>query len=159
MIEFDQPLQLISNWKIYFSFRNGETMMTQPNKILIVDDDPIDLRRIQLILQHGGYSVVTAADGDEGLTILHRQRVDLILADVVMPNMDGYQFHETVRVNPRWDLIPFILISGLLNPCHVQAGKESGADDFLIKPLEGEMLLSVVRGKLKRIEQLRDQLL
>jgi CheY-like chemotaxis protein len=133
--------------------------MTQARKILIVDDDPVDLRRMQSILKGAGFTVMTAADGDEALKFLQRQPIDLVLADGVMPNMDGYQLHETMRANPCWDLIPFVLLSGLIHPRHLRAGKESGADDFLIKPVEANMLLSVVRGKLRRIEQLREQLL
>jgi DNA-binding response OmpR family regulator len=133
-------------------------MITQTERILVVDDNYESLSHLQLILEKAGYHVYTALDGDMALQVLHRESIELILTDVVMPNMNGYQLHEAVRDNPGWDLIPFILISGLIHPRDLRFGKEMGVDDYLVKPITAETLLSVVRGKLRRVRQFRDQL-
>lgn len=123
--------------------------------ILIVDDQLQLLNSIKMTLEMYGYDVVTANDGLKGLRILESCRVALILADIAMPRMNGYQLFERVRDNPEWLDIPFIFLTARSLDSDIRFGKEMGVDDYLIKPIEPEDLAAAVRGKLKRAAQLR----
>jgi len=122
--------------------------------ILVVDDDPRLLDAIRLTLEAEGYRVLVASDGIEALAVLQSQPVDLILADIAMPRMNGYQLYERVRENLQWVAIPFVFLTARAMNSDVRYGKELGVDDYLIKPIEPEDLLAVVRGKLRRAQQL-----
>jgi DNA-binding response OmpR family regulator len=80
--------------------------------------------------------------------------VDLILADIAMPRMNGYQLYERVRENPEWVTIPFVLLTARAMDSDIRYGKELGVDDYLTKPIQPEDLLASVQGKLRRAEQL-----
>lgn len=122
--------------------------------ILAVDDQPDILRHIELSLDMSGYHIVTARDGVTALNLLRTQPVDLILADVAMPHMNGYQLYEAVRANPQWTLIPFIFMSARALDSDVRYGKALGADDYLTKPFKIEDLLAIVEGRLRRAQEL-----
>jgi DNA-binding response OmpR family regulator len=122
--------------------------------ILVVDDAPDLLRNIAEMLQESGYQVLTASDGSEALQVLRARPVDLILTDIAMPKLNGYQLYEQVRLNPKWVHIPFIFLTGRSMSSDIRYGKELGVDDYLVKPMEIEDLTAAVRGKLRRARQL-----
>lgn len=122
--------------------------------ILIVDDEPDLLENVGLALEAEGYRVLTADDGDEAIAVLQSQVVDLILADIAMPRLNGYQLYERVCENPQWVAIPFLFLSARTLDSDVRYGKELGVDDYLSKPIRAEDLLAAVRGKLRRAQQL-----
>jgi DNA-binding response OmpR family regulator len=122
--------------------------------ILVVDDEPDLLENIVLALEAENYHVLTADDGVEALAVLQSQPIDLILADIAMPDMNGYQLYERVRENPEWLLIPFIFLTARTMDSDIRYGKELGVDDYLTKPIRTTDLLAAVRGKLYRAEQL-----
>jgi DNA-binding response OmpR family regulator len=122
--------------------------------ILVVDDQPDLLDSLALTLESAGYTAVTANDGCEALTVLQSNTVDLILADIAMPQMNGYQLYERVRANPQWMTIPFLFLTARTLDSDIRYGKELGVDDYLTKPIQPEDLLAVVRGKLRRAEQI-----
>lgn len=122
--------------------------------VLVVDDEPDLLANITLALNTAGVETVTAANGLTALTALKTNRVDLILADIAMPEMNGYQLYERVRRNPAWNAIPFIFLTARALDSDIRFGKEMGVDDYLLKPIRAADLLAVVRGKLRRAEQL-----
>jgi DNA-binding response OmpR family regulator len=122
--------------------------------ILVVDDQPDLLSNLGLTLESGGYQVLTASDGTEALSILQTQSVDLILADIAMPRMNGYQLYEQVRDNPQWLNIPFLFLTARTLDSDIRYGKELGVDDYLTKPIQPEDLLATVHGKLVRKRQL-----
>ena len=122
--------------------------------ILVVDDQPVLLENIRLALESTGNRVWTAEDGIEALAILRKERMDLILADIAMPRMNGYQLYERVRGNPRWVTIPFIFLTARALDSDIRYGKEMGVDDYLTKPIQPEDLLAAVHGKLRRARQL-----
>jgi DNA-binding response OmpR family regulator len=122
--------------------------------ILVVEDQPAMQRSIQIGLEMSGYKVVVAADGIEALDTLNRQPVDLILADVAMPRLNGYQLYERLRQEPRWVPIPFVFVSARGLDSDVRYGKGLGADDYLIKPFQLEDLLAIVAGRLRRAREL-----
>lgn len=129
--------------------------MTEETCILIVDDQPDLLGSLALTLDAAGYCVVTANDGIEALTLLHTQQVDLILADIAMPHMNGYQLYERVRDNNAWIAIPFLFLTARAMDSDIRYGKQLGVDDYLTKPIQPEDLLAAVEGKLRRAQQLR----
>jgi DNA-binding response OmpR family regulator len=128
--------------------------MNQETLILVVDDHSAVLENLAMTLETAGYRVRTARDGTQALQLLECEPVHLILADISMPGMNGYQLLERVRQNPRWLLIPFVFLTARILDSDVRYGKELGADDYLTKPIQPEDLLASVQGKLRRARQL-----
>lgn len=122
--------------------------------ILVVEDQPAMQRNMRIGLTMAGYEVVTASDGVEALAVLGAQAVDLVLADVAMPRMNGYELYEALRRNPQWALIPFVFVSARALDSDVRYGKQLGADDYLVKPFQLEDLLAIVAGRLRRAREL-----
>lgn len=131
--------------------------MKTDTSILVVDDNLHLLEGIRLILEAEGYRVLTALDGVEALAVLQSEPVDLILADIAMPRMNGYQLYERVCKNPQWVAIPFVFLTARAMDSDIRYGKELGADDYLTKPFEPQDVLAVVRGRLRRSQQLAEQ--
>ena len=122
--------------------------------ILVVDDeDPVRELLVE-ILEAAGFRVSTAHDGAEGLERMEAATPDLVLSDINMPGMDGYAFYEGVRAHPQWDGVPFVFLTGRGERMEVLAGKELGADDYVVKPFNPEELLVAVRSRLTRRAQL-----
>jgi DNA-binding response OmpR family regulator len=129
--------------------------MSESDVILIVDDHPVVLDNLSMTLETEGYQVLQAPDGLAALKALESQPVDLVLADIAMPGMNGYQLLERVREKPEWLLIPFVFLTARALDSDVRYGREMGVDDYLTKPIDPEDLLAVVRGRLRRAAQLR----
>jgi DNA-binding response OmpR family regulator len=129
-------------------------MMTQTITILAVDDEPDLLENINLTLEGENYHVLTASNGAQALQVLQSHPVNLILADIAMPDMNGYQLYERVRQNSSWVSIPFIFLTARTMDSDIRYGKELGVDDYLTKPIRAADLLAAVRGKLRRAQQL-----
>jgi DNA-binding response OmpR family regulator len=126
-----------------------------PATILVVDDQPEIVENLAMVLEAEGYYVLTAADGIEAFEKLESLPADLIIADIAMPRMNGYQLYERVRENPAWLTVPFIFLTARALDSDVRYGKELGVDDYLTKPIQPEDLLAVVQGRLKRARQLQ----
>ena len=122
--------------------------------ILVVDDQPEIVENLELTLTLSGYRVLPAGDGLEALAALRSQAVDLILADIAMPRMNGSELHERVRENPAWVGIPFLFLTARAMDSDIRYGKGLGVDDYLTKPVEPEDVLAAVKGKLRRARQL-----
>ena len=128
--------------------------MEATGSILVVDDQPTLRDNVKQMLEEAGYQALTACDGVEALDVLQAQPIDLILADIAMPRMNGYELYERVRKNPHWVKIPFIFLTARTMDSDVRYGKQLGVDDYLVKPFQLEDLLAVVQGKLRRAQQL-----
>ena len=128
--------------------------MSPPATILVVDDQPAILEGIRLTLEAAGYRVLTAADGVEALALLRDHEVQLVLADIAMPRLNGYQLLQRVREDPRWLAVAFVFLTARALDSDIRYGKELGVDDYLTKPVQPEDLLAVVQGKLRRAGQL-----
>ncbi len=103
------------------------------NKILIVEDEKIMLNLLKEKLAMEGYDVVTASDGEEGFLKIKEEFPDLILLDIIMPKMNGFEVMEKVRKNDKLRNIPIIVISNSGQPVEINRIKELGAKDWLIK--------------------------
>lgn len=110
---------------------------------------------IRDILEMADYRVVTALDGQEALKWMEQNEPDLIVSDIMMPRMDGYQLFSAVRANPQWVSVPFIFLTAKDQRTDVRLGKQLGADDYLTKPFEPEDLLVAVEAKLERAAALQ----
>ena len=122
--------------------------------VLVVDDQEEIRENLELVLEAEGYFVLTAGDGREALELMSSQPVDLILADIAMPRMNGYQLFERVRENPQWVTVPFLFLTARALDSDIRYGKELGVDDYLTKPIQPEDVLAAVHGRLKRARQL-----
>lgn len=122
--------------------------------ILIVDDNPDLVDGVKLTLEMEGFQVLAAHSGQEALTILERITPDLILADIMMPHLDGYELYVRVHGDPRWVHVPFIFLTAKTSKEDVRRGKEMGADDYITKPFDPQDVVAAVRGKLKRMAEL-----
>ncbi|MGE5315060.1 MAG: response regulator [Acidobacteriota bacterium] len=131
-------------------------MAEQKYRILIVDDEPDLLDITGAILEMEGYEVSKAVNVPVALKILETETPDIIISDVTMPEFSGFDFFTHVRQNPRLQNTPFIFVSGHSDFAHVKIGKELGSDEYITKPFEPDLLLSVIKGKLKRRQQLSD---
>ena len=119
-------------------------------RILIVDDDVDTLRLVGLMLQRQGYQVIAASNGSQGLTKAFEERPDLILLDVMMPDMDGYEVTRRLRKNPATAAIPVLMFTAKTQLDDKVAGFEVGADDYLTKPTHPTELQSHVKALLAR---------
>ena len=122
--------------------------------ILVVEDDAALLDGLRDILELSGYRVVTARNGAQGLLALEQHRPDLIVSDINMPRMDGYQFYGHVRAHPEWVSLPFIFLTAKGEKADVRRGKMLGVDDYITTPFEEADLLVAVQAKLNRRAQL-----
>jgi adenylate cyclase len=129
--------------------------MNIPAKILVVDDTPKNVKLLDYLLTGKGYAVVTAASGPEALEKVAVERPDLVLLDVVMPEMSGYEVCRKIRENPATGILPVVMVTALDPAQERVKGLEAGADDFLTKPINQPELLARVRSLL-RIKELYD---
>lgn len=116
-------------------------------KVLIIDDDVDFLRLLRLIFEEAGAQAITARDGLEGMGKLFTQRPDLVILDIMMPEMDGFQVCQKIR---QFSSVPLILLSVLDRDELMLRGLEAGADDFLTKPVNSEILLARARALTRR---------
>ncbi|MBK9965302.1 MAG: response regulator [Holophagales bacterium] len=120
--------------------------------ILAVEDSPTQLEALRYLLEEAGFSVVTAANGREGLAAVRANAIDLVISDVVMPHLDGYALCKALRADETLRDLPVILLTALSDPTDVIRGLESGANHFICKPYDDRTLLARVRNVLANQE-------
>ena len=123
--------------------------------VLVVDDQRTLLKALEFCLISGGYRVVTADNGQSGLKIMGDISPDLIISDISMPEMDGFDFFQTVRSDARWVEIPFIFLTANGEAEDIRYGKLLGAEEYLVKPFNPKDIQAVVEAKLRRARQLQ----
>jgi class 3 adenylate cyclase len=131
--------------------------MKEPARILVVDDTAANVKLLADVLGARGYAVSTAASGKEALEKVAADAPDLVLLDVVMPEMSGYEVCKAIRADPATALLPVVMVTALDPSQERVKGIEAGADDFLTKPINQAELLARVRSLL-RVKQLWDEL-
>ncbi len=122
--------------------------------ILIVEDNPTLREGLCEILEFEGFNTLTAGHGQEALDVMENQLPSLILADISMPVMDGFEFFGRVREREDWLRIPFIFLSARSDKPDILKGKQLGAEDYLVKPVDHDELITAVRSRMERNEQL-----
>lgn len=126
-----------------------------PEKVLLVDDDIDTLRLVGLMLQRQGYQIFAANNGQQALSMAEKELPDIILLDIMMPEMDGYEVAKRLRQNPVTNQIPIIIFSAKDQVEDKIMGFEAGADDYLTKPTQPRELFAHIRAVLARVQKSR----
>lgn len=124
-----------------------------PSKVLIADDNPQILELLEAYLEPLGVTICTAKDGQAALDMLDSEQPDLVLLDVMMPKRSGFEVCRELKSDPRYNATPVIMVTALNEVGDLERAKESGADDFLVKPVNKLELLQRVRTLLSRRHQ------
>jgi two-component system alkaline phosphatase synthesis response regulator PhoP/two-component system response regulator VicR len=124
-----------------------------PKKILVVDDERPIVRLVQVNLEHAGYEVVAAYDGKEALEKVEQAKPDLIILDVMMPQMDGFEVMQRLQANPKTRDIPVIMLTAKAQDADVFRGWQSGVTLYLTKPFSPFELISFVRRIFRSLEE------
>ncbi len=127
-----------------------------PETILVVDDDPDIARFVEVNLRSAGYDVAVAADGEEALEKAQALRPDLVLLDVMMPRIDGFEVAQRLRKTPQTANTSIIMLTAKALSADKVTGLQSGADDYIIKPFDPIELLARVKGTLRRAREMRN---
>ena len=125
--------------------------------LLVVDDDPFIARLLEIELRAAGYDVRVASDGALALTAAQERCPDLVLADVMMPNMDGFELTRRLRQDPRTAAVSIIMLTARGLSADKLEGFAIGADDYIVKPFDTPELLARIRGVLRRSRDMRAQ--
>ncbi|MBD2101574.1 response regulator transcription factor [Leptolyngbya sp. FACHB-261] len=118
--------------------------------ILLVDDEPGLREAVQAYLEDSGFSVATASNAKEGLQLLEQSPPDLVISDIMMPQVDGYQFLRQVRDIPRFRSLPFVFLTARGMTSDRIQGYQAGCDDYLSKPFDPDELVAIVENRLGR---------
>jgi DNA-binding response OmpR family regulator len=118
-------------------------------KVLVVDDEAHIVNIVKFNLKREGYEIITASDGEEAFTKIGKELPDLVIADVMMPKMSGYELCEKVKTTEATKHIPFILITAKGQPLDKDRGAKIGADSYMTKPFSPKLLVDEVRKFLK----------
>jgi diguanylate cyclase (GGDEF)-like protein len=136
----------------------------QPNEdpgggesLLVVDDDPFIARLLEIELKAAGYDVRVASDGVQAMESAQERSPDLVLADVMMPNMDGFELTRRLRQDPRTAGVSIIMLTARGLSADKLEGFAIGADDYIVKPFDTPELLARVRGVLRRSKEMKDE--
>jgi DNA-binding response OmpR family regulator len=122
-------------------------------KILIIEDEPEMRRNITTLLRYKEYEPFAAENGRVGLEMARNKQPDLILCDVMMPEVDGYEVLRSLRADPALSLIPFIFLTAKGEKEDLRSGMNLGADDYLTKPVGNEELVRAIETRLRRAAQ------
>jgi DNA-binding NarL/FixJ family response regulator len=141
----------------FISNNNARGVLSMPLTILVVDDDLGTRLSISDYLELSGYSVITANDGQEALAMVEEYHPDLIVTDIVMPRMNGYELVRRVRQQPGFRLLPVILLTARTKTQERILGYQSGCDLYLPKPFELEELAAAIRNLLERSQIIQSE--
>jgi diguanylate cyclase (GGDEF)-like protein len=125
--------------------------------LLVADDDPFIARLLEIELRAAGYDVRVASDGNQALELAQDRSPDLVLADVMMPNMDGFELTRRLRQDPRTATVSIIMLTARGLSADKLEGFAIGADDYIVKPFDTPELLARIRGVLRRAKEMRAQ--
>lgn len=128
--------------------KNGEG-----KRVLVVDDDRITRMLVKLLIEKEGYEVLEGANGRQAIEIAIRERPDLLVMDLMMPDMDGYEAIERIRQNVALATLPIMILTAEDGPGIEERVLELGADDYVVKPFEAPVLISRVRAAFRRIQR------
>lgn len=123
--------------------------------ILVVDDDKHTQMLLQAILQNANYTVTTSNNGEDALSVLDREHIDLVVLDIMMPKMDGYEFTKIIREEN--STLPILMVTAKHLPDDEKQGFLAGTDDYITKPFDEEKLLLRIKALLRRSQIVNEQ--
>ncbi len=123
--------------------------------ILVVDDDKNTRLLLKAVLESEGYTVYAATNGEEALTVMDQQHIDLVVLDIMMPKMDGYEFTKTLR--EAQNNLPILMVSAKQLPADKKKGFLVGTDDYMTKPIDEEEMLLRIKALLRRAQIISDR--
>jgi len=118
--------------------------MSDKKRVLICDDDPVILRLLQVNLELEGYDVLLAHHGEEAIEVANAEDPDLIILDIMMPRLDGYQTMEKLKVGETTGDTPVLFLSAKAQASDIERGREQGAASYITKPFDPTELLEVI---------------
>jgi CheY-like chemotaxis protein len=124
--------------------RVASPRMPAPKRILICDDDPVILRLLEVNLELEGYEVLLAHHGEEALEVAGAETPDLVILDIMMPRLDGYQTAERLKSHDATKHIPVVFLSAKAQQSDIEKGKQYGVDEYITKPFDPTDLLDTV---------------
>ena len=123
-------------------------MISMDTKILVIEDDPVGLRYVRFTLEKHGYQVIAASNGLEGLRKARTEEPDLVILDIMLPGMDGYEICHRLRAEPATARLPILMFSARSQDKDIAVGQQVGADDYLTKPAEPSEIIRRVESLL-----------
>ena len=115
-----------------------------PQKILIVDDEPNIVIPLQFLMEQNGYLTLVAQSGEEALESISKEKPDLVLLDIMLPGVDGFEVCEIVRLNPEWRKIRIIFLTAKGRDVDIAKGMVLGADEYITKPFSNQQIINAV---------------
>jgi len=123
-----------------------------PQKILIVDDEPNIVIPLQFLMEQNGYNTLVAQSGEEALEMISKEKPDLVLLDIMLPGVDGFEVCEIVRLNPEWRNTKIIFLTAKGRDVDIAKGMVLGADEYITKPFSNQQIIDAVTKLLKKPE-------
>ena len=124
-----------------------------PKEILIVDDEPSIVVPIQFLMEQQGYSVLVAENGEDALDVIYKYKPDLILLDIMLPRIDGYEVCEIVRLNPEYRNVKIIFLTAKGREVEIAKGLALGANAYITKPFSNTQLIAKVQELLENTNE------
>jgi len=115
-----------------------------PQKILIVDDEPNIVIPLQFLMEQNGYLTLVAQSGEEALESISKEKPDLVLLDIMLPGVDGFEVCEIVRLNPEWRNTRIIFLTAKGRDVDIAKGMVLGADEYITKPFSNQQIIDAV---------------
>jgi DNA-binding response OmpR family regulator len=119
--------------------------LSMPDKILIVDDEPSIIVALQFLMEQNGFETLVAFSGEEAMEIISQHRPALVLLDIMLPVVDGFEVCQRIRENPEWKEIRIVLVTALGSDANVTKGLDLGADAYVTKPFSNADLVAKVK--------------
>jgi DNA-binding response OmpR family regulator len=115
-----------------------------PKEILIVDDEPSVVVALQFLMQQQGYHVLVAETGEDALDLIYKYKPDLVILDIMLPGIDGYEVCEIVRLNPDYRKVKILFLTARRDEVEIAKGLALGADAYITKPFSNDKLVAAV---------------
>lgn len=119
-------------------------------KILIVDDEPNIVIPLQFLMEQNGYSTLVAQSGEEALELISKEKPDLVLLDIMLPGVDGFEVCEIIRLKPEWRSTRIIFLTAKGRDVDIAKGMVLGADEYITKPFSNQQIIDAVTKLLKK---------
>ena len=146
-LKYEYGYQVTEHSEIGFT---SKELFTMEKKILIVEDEPNIVVPLQFIMKENGYDVTVAFSGEEAVEAISKTKPDLILLDIMLPGMDGYELCQTIRQKPGWEKIRIIFLTALGREADMAKGMALEADAYITKPFSNKEVVEKVRELLKK---------